>query len=145
MTNYYEVLEFLDKAWETRCSDILQMNAQANNLLDHKKYEKAILYFDKIKQTCEVGPEFWLIKGTSLYKLGRFEEAEECLEEGLNEYQLDPHLQYEKAKTLLRLGKKEECMVLLQKCCLLDTKLKLRVSKDPEFAEMMKSDISQFL
>ena len=132
LTNYEESIEYFNRASEERNQNYLQSSKKINHMKNAQKFEKALIYTDKVMNENPLDENFWYHKGLSFLKLKKFEKATECFTKALEIKEDFAKALYALSKSELCLGNEEKCLEILEKACSMDStnKEKLRVDGD---------------
>ena len=136
---YPEALECFNKAYESTYDDYLDSSSKIEKLVEHKKFEKAVLVSDKAMDVKPISQKFWHFKGIALHEMKRFEEAIECFNEGIENGQESAEIFYDLAKSQLMLDKVDDCLNSLEKACKIDSTLQKAITIDSTFESISKN------
>ncbi len=139
LKKYADAIECFNKAYESTFDDFLGSSNKIEKLVEHKKFEKAVLMSDKAMDVKPISQKFWHFKGIALHETKQFEDAIKCFNEGMADGKESAELFYDMAKSQLMFGKIEECIESLEKACKIDSTLLKALSVDSTFEMLSKN------
>jgi len=136
LEKYFEAIECFNKAWESQSSLYMKYIDQSKTLTKFKEFEQAILYGQKASDIDITLRDFWLVKGLCLYKISKYDESKSCFKNGLDENSHDSTLMYFLARSELKLGNTDECILMLKNCAKRNSSLSKMLLVDDAFNEL---------
>jgi len=137
--NYPEAVECFNKAYESTYDEFLDNRNLAHSLKDHKKFEKAVLFYDQAVNVKPISQKFWHFKGMALFGIKKFEDALQCFHEAVKNGQESAELFYDMAKSQLMVGKIDEGIDSLEKACKINQSFRKVISVDPIFERLKEN------
>ena len=145
MGSHYEAVECFNNALEIKYAEFLKNTDQAKNLKNVKKFESAVKYYDVANHSDVIDSKFWKYRALALSGIGKYDEAEDCLDKILKNEPDNAEILYDKSKCELHLGRIKTCVTLLQKACRLDPSMKRILKNDSLFKRLPIKELSKIV
>ena len=104
------------------------------------KFEKAVLYSDKVKQDHPLDYSYWYLRGMILFKFKKITDALYCFNSALELRPKHQNTLYQLAKTELYAGNKETSFEILERICTIEPNNKEKLRLDSDFEHVLNDN-----